>query len=115
MRGADVDDALELGVQRAHLGCRGKSVEGGNEIGVSGVRPLVKRMLQQEDVPVIIQADNISKSGLLVNVVDRPAMSDFLMGSIIDRFESKGLNIIALKMLRVSPERVSYWYSTWPQ
>ena len=30
-------------------------------------------------------ADRLKARGLLVNVVDRPAMSDFLMGAIIDR------------------------------
>ena len=35
----------------------GAVVYGGREIGVNGVQPLVKRMLQKEDIPVIIQAD----------------------------------------------------------
>ena len=48
---------------------KGEVVYGGREIGVSGVQSLVKRMLQKEDVPVIIQADAASQSGLLVRVV----------------------------------------------
>jgi len=40
----------------------GEVVYGGREIGTQGVRPLVKRMLQQEDLPVIIQADRDSSS-----------------------------------------------------
>jgi biopolymer transport protein ExbD len=49
---------------------KGEVVYGGREIGISGVRQLVKRMLQKEDVPVIIQADAASPSGLLVRIVD---------------------------------------------
>lgn len=49
---------------------KGKVVFGGNEIGVSGVRPLVKRKLQKEDVPVIIKPDTNAPSGLLVRVID---------------------------------------------
>lgn len=49
---------------------KGEVVYGGREIGISGVQPLVKRMLQKEDVPVIIQADSTSSSGLLVRIVD---------------------------------------------
>jgi len=49
---------------------KGEVVYGGREIGVSGVQTLVKRMLQKEDVPVIIQADAAAQSGLLVRVID---------------------------------------------
>lgn len=49
---------------------KGEVVYGGREIGLSGVRPLVKRMLQKEEVPVIIQADTEVQSGLLVRVID---------------------------------------------
>ncbi len=46
-------------------------VYGGREIGLSGVRPLVKRLTSQEpDMPVIVQADTASQSGTLVRVVD---------------------------------------------
>lgn len=49
----------------------GKVVYGGREIGLSGVRPLVKRLTSQEpDMPVIIQADRGSQSGILIRVVD---------------------------------------------
>ena len=48
----------------------GRVVHGGREIGVAGVQPLVKRMLQQEDVPVVIQADQLVEAGVLVRVVD---------------------------------------------
>jgi len=49
---------------------KGEVVYGGNEIGIGGVQPLVKRMLQKEDVPVIIQADTASQSGMLVRIID---------------------------------------------
>jgi biopolymer transport protein ExbD len=49
---------------------KGEVVYGGREIGFGGVRQLVKRMLQKEEVPVIIQADAGAPSGLLIRVVD---------------------------------------------
>ena len=48
----------------------GEVVYGGREIGVQGVQPLVRRALQKEEVPVIVQADASAPSGLLVRVVD---------------------------------------------
>jgi biopolymer transport protein ExbD len=48
----------------------GEVVYGGREIGISGVRPLVKRMIQKEKVPVIIQPDSQAPSGLTVRVID---------------------------------------------
>ena len=46
-------------------------VYGGREIGLSGVRPLVKRLTSQEpEMPVIIQADEASQTGTTVKVVD---------------------------------------------
>lgn len=54
---------------------KGEVVYGGREIGVGGVQPLVKRMLQKEDVPVIIQADAAAQSGLLVRVIDEAKLA----------------------------------------
>lgn len=48
----------------------GAVVYGGREIGVGGVRPLVSRLLQKEDLPVIVQVDRVVPSGLLVHVID---------------------------------------------
>ena len=48
----------------------GEVVYGGRDIGIAGVQPLVKRMLQQEDLPVIIQADQKVEAGLFVRVID---------------------------------------------
>jgi len=53
----------------------GQVVYGGRDIGIGGVQPLVRRMLQQEDVPVIIQADSSSQSGLLVRIIDEAKLA----------------------------------------
>jgi biopolymer transport protein ExbD len=52
------------------LTAEGSVVYGGREIGIAGVQPLVKRMLQKEDVPVIVQADSEVPAGLMVRVID---------------------------------------------
>ena len=51
------------------LTANGEVVYGGRDIGMGGVQQLVKRLLQKEDVPVIIQADKEAKSGLLVRLI----------------------------------------------
>ena len=52
------------------LTSKGQIVYGGKEIGVGGVRPLVRRLTQQEAMPVIIQVDRNANAGLLVRVID---------------------------------------------
>jgi biopolymer transport protein ExbD len=64
---------------------KGEVVYGGREIGVSGVQPLVKRMLQKEDVPVIIQADSASQSGLLVRIIDEAKLAGATKVSLASR------------------------------
>jgi len=54
---------------------RGEVVYGGRDIGISGVRPLVKRLLQKENLPVIIQADRVSQSGTLVRIIDEAKLA----------------------------------------
>ncbi len=54
---------------------KGEVVYGGREIGISGVQPLVKRMMQKEEVPVIVQADQNVKSGILVRVIDEAKLA----------------------------------------
>ncbi|AQQ09709.1 biopolymer transport protein ExbD [Sedimentisphaera cyanobacteriorum] len=54
---------------------KGEVVYGGREIGISGVQPLVKRMLQKEDIPVIIQSDANSQSGMLVRIIDEAKLA----------------------------------------
>jgi biopolymer transport protein ExbD len=48
----------------------GKVVYGGQEIGVNGVRGLVARLLQDRDLPVILLADDASRTGIVVDVID---------------------------------------------
>lgn len=57
------------------LTAKGEIVYGGREIGISGIQPLVKRMLAQEDVPVIIQADKEAQTGLLVSIIDEAKLA----------------------------------------
>jgi biopolymer transport protein ExbD len=54
---------------------KGEVVYGGREIGISGVRQLVKRNLEKEDIPVIIQADAAAPSGLLVRIIDEAKLA----------------------------------------
>ncbi len=67
------------------LTANGDVVYGGRNIGISGVQPLVKRMLQTEDVPVIIQADKDSPSGMLVRVVDEAKLAGATKVSLATR------------------------------
>jgi biopolymer transport protein ExbD len=48
----------------------GKVAYGGKEIGLGGVRPTVKRLCAKEPLPVIIQADQKSLSGVVIRVID---------------------------------------------
>lgn len=48
----------------------GKIAYGGKEIGLGGVRPTVKRLCAKEPLPVVIQVDEKSLSGLLIRVID---------------------------------------------
>lgn len=49
---------------------KGQVVHGGREIGVNGVRPLVRRLTQKENVPVVIQVDENAGAGIVVRVID---------------------------------------------
>ena len=64
---------------------QGQVVYGGREIGLSGVQPLVKRMLQKEDIPVIVQADKAAQSGLLVRIIDEAKLAGAVKVSIATR------------------------------
>lgn len=48
----------------------GKVAYGGKEIGLGGVRPTVKRLCAKEPLPVVIQSDENSRSGILIRVID---------------------------------------------
>lgn len=63
----------------------GNVVFGGQNIGVSGVRPLVKRKTQREDIPVIIKPDRNAPAGLLVRVIDEAKLGGALKVSLATR------------------------------
>ena len=48
----------------------GKIAYSGKEIGLGGVRPTVKRLSAKEPLPVVIEADENSRSGLIIRVID---------------------------------------------
>lgn len=48
----------------------GRIVYGGREVRLSGLRGLVSRLLREQEMPVIILADEQSRSGVLVDVID---------------------------------------------
>ncbi|MCF7818866.1 MAG: biopolymer transporter ExbD [Kiritimatiellales bacterium] len=64
---------------------KGEIVYGGREIGIAGVQPLVKRMMQKEAVPVIVQADQNVQSGLLIRVIDEAKLAGAEKVSIATR------------------------------
>lgn len=64
---------------------KGEIVYGGREIGIAGVQPLVKRMMQKEVVPVIVQADQNVLSGLLIRVIDEAKLAGAEKVSIATR------------------------------
>ena len=47
-----------------------KIVYGGREIGIAGIRPIVKRLNQKDKMPVILQVDESSSAGLVVRAID---------------------------------------------
>ena len=51
-------------------------VYGGNEIGLAGIRPIVRRFVQQdEDIPVILQIDREASSGVAIRAVDEAKLA----------------------------------------
>lgn len=63
----------------------GDVVYGGRQIGIAGVQPLVRRMLQTEDVPVIVQADRTVQAGVMVRVIDEAKLAGATKVSIATR------------------------------
>ena len=45
-------------------------VYGGREIGVSGIRPIVRRLTNKDKMPVILQVDEATAAGLVVRAID---------------------------------------------
>jgi len=52
----------------------GKITHEGKEIGLSGVRPTVKRLCTEEALPVVIQVSETSRSGLMIRIIDEARM-----------------------------------------
>jgi biopolymer transport protein ExbD len=67
---------------------KGAVVYGGQEIGVGGVQTIVKRLLEKEEIPVIIQADKAVPSGLLVRVIDEAKLGGAAKVSLATRREA---------------------------
>jgi biopolymer transport protein ExbD len=67
------------------LTSKGQIVYGGRELNINGVRPLVERLLREEQVPVIIQADSDSNSGLLVRIIDAANLAGAAKVSVATR------------------------------
>ena len=63
----------------------GAVVYGGRDIGVAGVQPLVRRMIQKEEIPVILQVDNVVPTGMLVRVIDEAKLAGAIKVSIATR------------------------------
>ncbi|MCC5806081.1 MAG: biopolymer transporter ExbD [Opitutales bacterium] len=53
----------------------GQVVYGGREIGVNGVRSIVRRLTQRDNIPVIIQADKAVSVDLLMRVYDEAKLA----------------------------------------
>lgn len=60
----------------------GKVIYGGREIGAPGVRSIVKRLNQKDEMPVIIQADKTVPTSLLVRVIDEAKIGGALSVNI---------------------------------
>lgn len=58
---------------------------GGIVVGEGAANPALGYVALDDEAEAAAAAARLRARGLLVNVVDRPAMSDFLMGAIIDR------------------------------
>lgn len=54
---------------------RGQVIYGGQEIGLTGVRAVVRRLTQQEAMPVILQVDENANAGLVVRVMDEAKLA----------------------------------------
>jgi len=53
----------------------GQVVYDGRDVGVGGVQAIVRRIIQKEDTPVIIQADQASQTGILARIIDEAKLA----------------------------------------
>ena len=68
-------EQLEKNAILIAITAEGKVVYGGNEIGVRGVRGVVKRLLKQNDQPVIVQTDKRASVEIYTRVHDEAALA----------------------------------------
>jgi biopolymer transport protein ExbD len=54
----------------------GGIVYGGNDIGITGVRPLITRLIARDQMPVILQVDQNADAQLVVRVIDEAKLAD---------------------------------------
>lgn len=59
-----------------------KIVYGGQEVGLSGIRSIVRRLTRDEDTPVIIQADKAVSVEMIVRVIDEAKLGGALKVSL---------------------------------
>ena len=57
------------------LTASGQVVYDGRDIGIAGVQAIVRRIVQKEDTPVIIQADQASQTGMLARIIDEAKLA----------------------------------------
>ncbi len=69
---------------------KGEVVYGGREIGIAGVQPVVRRMIQKEDLPVIVQVDQGAQAGLFVRVIDEAKLAGAKKVSVATRKQQTG-------------------------
>lgn len=63
-------NSILIGVSRT-----GQVFYGGREVGVAGVRSVVGRLLKQDPMPVIIQADRETPTEMTVSVLDEARLA----------------------------------------
>ena len=81
MRGVSVDKPQAGGTSHSQnesiiLAIKGDGgiFYGGQQIGLDGVRPTIKRLCVKEHLPVVIQADQSAESGTVIRVIDEAKM-----------------------------------------
>lgn len=76
--GVDVIKPVAVSYQDLEKNCiliavtdQGQVIYGGKDVGLSNIRTIIRRKMQENDeLPVIIQADMNAKSGVVVRLVD---------------------------------------------
>lgn len=75
--GVEVQKAVAMDSRHLDKNCvlialtaEGQIIHGGKAIGLAGLRPVIKRLVAREQLPVIIQADRNADSALFIRVMD---------------------------------------------